>query len=125
MAQKKIKVHRKGYWRKGYVRKDGTRVKRTWVPSSTFLVADKGLPGRGPKTIRIRSEGALGGSGYAEKSLEKRHAALRRSVKRSGYARTARRLLAVRNLGVRTMSAHDRRVFEQDQAWLKKTYGSK
>ena len=125
MARKKIRVRRKGYWRKAYTRSDGARVKKTWVPPTTFEIKDRGRPGRGPKTIKIKSEGALGGPGYAEKSAVKRHAALRRSVKRDGYARTARRLAAIRGLGKRTMSQHDRQIFERDQRWLKKTFGKK
>lgn len=123
MARKKLKVRRKGYWRKAYTRSDGVRVKRTWVPATTFMVADRGKPGRGPKTIKIRSEGALGGPGYAEKSARARHAELRKSVRRDGYARTARRIAAIRGLGKRTMSRKDLQTFEADQKWLRDQYG--
>lgn len=125
MARRKIRVKRKGYWRKGYTRADGTRVKRTWVPPTTFAVADRGRPGRGPKVIRIRKEGALGGSGYAEKSAQARRRILSRSVRNSSYATTARRVAALRGFGKRTMSAHDLRVLKQDQEWLKRKYGSR
>ena len=46
----KIKVTRKGYIRKAYVRKDGTKVKSSKVPAYTFMVRDRGKPGRTPKS---------------------------------------------------------------------------
>ncbi len=44
----KIRVHRKGY-----TRKDGTRVKPT-----TFLIKDRGRKGHGPKLIQVK-KGAM------------------------------------------------------------------
>ncbi len=44
----KIRVHRKGY-----TRKDGTRVKPT-----TFLIKDRGKKGHGPKLIKVK-KGAM------------------------------------------------------------------
>lgn len=125
MARKELKVRRKGYWRKAYTRSDGVRVKRTWVPATTFAVKDRGKKGWGPKTIKIRDEGALGGPGYTHKMARQRHAALRRSVKRDGYAATARRIAAVRGLGKRTMSKRDLEIFERDQYWLRRQFGKK
>lgn len=48
----RIRVKRKGYWRKAYTRKDGVKVKRSWVPATTFMVKDVGAPGRTPKAKR-------------------------------------------------------------------------
>jgi len=48
---RKLTIKRKGYWRKGYTRKDGTKVKRTWVPASSYKIRDIGAPGRGKKVI--------------------------------------------------------------------------
>lgn len=115
----KITVRRKGYTRKAYTRKDGTRVKATRVKGSTFQIEDRGKPGRGPKTIQIKHKGALGGSGYAHKSATTRHRLLAASVRRDGYAETARRLNALRVFGSRTMSAETRRNLAADMKWLK------
>ncbi len=125
MARKKIRVKRKGHWRKAYTTSTGKRVSRKWIPPTTYMIADRGRPGRGPATIKIKKEGALGGPGYAEKSAARRHTLLRRSVRRSGYDTTAARIAAVRGLGKRTMSKHDLKIFARDQRWLKREFGKK
>jgi hypothetical protein len=104
--------------RKAYTRKDGTRVKAT-----TYKIEDRGRRGRGPDTIKIRSEGALGGSGYTKKSATERHRLLRASVRESGYATTARRVSALRGLGKRTMTKTELMHLERDQRWLKREFG--
>lgn len=51
--------HKKGYWRKAYTRKDGTRVKKSWVPSTKFTAQRRGQ-GRGIKTLPTpKRKGAL------------------------------------------------------------------
>jgi len=47
---RKITVRKEGYWRKAYTRRDGTKVKRAWVPKTTYKMVDKGAPGRTPKS---------------------------------------------------------------------------
>ncbi len=48
-----LRVKRKAYKRKAYRRKDGTVVKSSKVGRSTFMVADRGKPGRTPKSKRF------------------------------------------------------------------------
>ena len=96
-----------------------------WVKSCTFKIKDRGRKGRGPETIKIKKEGALGGPGYTSKTAGQRHLALRRSVNRDGFATTSRRIAALRGLGKKTMSKKDLQVLERDQRWLTRTYGSK
>jgi hypothetical protein len=50
-----LRVSRPGYYRKPYTRSDGTRVAGAHVKGSTFKVKDRGMPGRGPKTIPTRT----------------------------------------------------------------------
>jgi hypothetical protein len=84
------KTKRGYYWRKGYTRSDGTRVKGTWVR----------LPGRGRSRGRktggpysrakgykpwITREGKLGGAGFLEKSASAQHKLLDKCVKKYGY----------------------------------------
>lgn len=99
--------------RKGYTRKDGTKVK-----GSTFKIKDRGKPGRSPNKIKLKS-GGLGGEGYAEKAERTRHSLLNKSIKRDGYATTMRRITALRNLGSRTMSKKDLATLKRDQNWLR------
>ncbi len=46
-------VKRKSYHRKGYTRKDGTRVAPADVPSASFKVRDRGAEGRTPESKRF------------------------------------------------------------------------
>lgn len=117
---KKLTIRRKAYRRKGYRRKDGTWVKGSKVKASTFQISDRGRPGRGPKSIQIQKEGALGGPGYTDQSVRDRHLALSRSMAQSGYATTMWRLNAIHSYGKRTMSPTKLRRLERDIAWLKK-----
>jgi hypothetical protein len=66
---KKLRVqrkgyHRKGYHRKAYTRKNGTKVKAAnvkacYVPPSTYLIKDRGAPGRGKKVLPKLRPGAM------------------------------------------------------------------
>lgn len=114
MPRKKLTVKRKGY-----TRKDGTKVKAT-----TYKVADRGKKGRGPKDIKLKS-GGLGGTGYLKRSTMGRKQKLGASVNRDGYATTMRRLTALGNLGTRTMTDAQRRKINADKRWLKKKHGGK
>lgn len=106
--------------RKAYTRKDGTRVKAT-----TYKMKDRGAKGRGPKSIKIKKEGALGGAGYLKQSATERHKDLRRSVRSSSYATTARRVAALRGFLKRTGTKVERSKLESDQNWLRKEYSKK
>ena len=45
-------IKRKAYHRKGYTRKDGTKVKASDIPATTFRIGDTGALGRTPKSKR-------------------------------------------------------------------------
>src|SRR5579875_399808 len=96
---KRIRVHRKGYHRKGYERKaftehrDGhvirepaTHVSPTYVPPTSYLERDRGLPGHGPQSLppMVHHERLTNLGYHASKSEEERHKALHEAVKRYG-----------------------------------------
>lgn len=64
--------------RKAYIKKDGTKVK-----SSTFLIKDRGLHGRGPKIITMTKPGLLG-TGFFSKSVAEQHRILKRAAVKYG-----------------------------------------
>ncbi|MFL6483711.1 MAG: hypothetical protein ACJ70Z_03215 [Nitrososphaera sp.] len=72
----KITVHRKGHTRKPFTSKRGNKkikkvkVSKTRVKPSTFKTTDRGKRGRGPKVIPPLEEGALGGSGFFDRSSD-------------------------------------------------------
>jgi len=112
--------------RKGYTRKDGTRVKAT-----TFLVKDRGAPGRRARGAKagpfkdekpwIGREGGLGGPGYTHKSERARREILRRKVARDGYRTVLGRVMVLeRNTGI---SSEARRRLEADREFLKRNFG--
>jgi hypothetical protein len=111
----KLKVRRKGY-----TRADGSKVKGT-----SYCADDRGKPGRGPKTIPTPRKGALGGSGYTERSEQSRHRLLSKHVREYGYASTISSLQSRINLGRNTMSKRALRVFEKDKQWVQDKYGDK
>ena len=68
---KTIRIRRKGYKRKGYTAtRRGKKVKvgPARIKPSTFKVRDRGKAGRGPKVVPPLEEGALGGSGFFDRS---------------------------------------------------------
>jgi hypothetical protein len=82
--------------RKGYTRKDGTKVK-----ASTFKITDRGKPGRGPKTLPPISKSpkdSLGRYGYkVSLSFTKRKEALHDAIKGLGFRQVIARLNLIRN----------------------------
>jgi hypothetical protein len=72
----KLTVHRKGHTRKPFTSKRGgkktkkVKVRKTWVKPSTFKTRDRGKRGRGPKVVPPLEEGALGGSGFFDRSSD-------------------------------------------------------
>lgn len=102
--------------RRGYRRKDGTRVKAT-----TFRIEDRGRKGRGPKVVGV-GQGGLGGPGYAARKQGSRRRILASVVRDEGYATAVRRLNALRVLGKRTMSPSVRRRLKADMDWLRRRH---
>ncbi|MBW2672007.1 MAG: hypothetical protein JRD89_01160 [Deltaproteobacteria bacterium] len=124
----KIRVRRKGYWRRGYVRKDGVRVKRCYVPPATFLIRDRGKPGRGRRVIGRMEPGELRKHGYAiNKSARARRLALGKAIREDGAATVWRRLHAQvilrKNARRGSAQARARARFEADRDWVAKKYG--
>jgi hypothetical protein len=68
----KLTVRRKGHTRKAFTAKRGggkkVKVAKTRIKPSTFKISDRGKPGRGPKVVPPLKEGALGGSGFFNRS---------------------------------------------------------
>lgn len=64
--------------RRAYTTKKGRMVK-----SSTFLIRDRGLPGRGPKLIPIKRSGLLG-VGFFSKSVAEQHRILKGAARKYG-----------------------------------------
>lgn len=92
--------------RKGYKRRDGTRVSPT-----TFAIKNRGLPGRGPKLFTLR-KGGLTEFGYRVKDpLQIRHVALSRAISQGVPSLTlSRRLGALATLLKRTSPQSSRRL---------------
>lgn len=75
-------IHRKAYVRKAYVRSDGSKVKATHVPASTFKVKDRGKKGRTPKSHRWATFKAETGWKKEQKSTTRRKNVLASTSKR-------------------------------------------
>ena len=89
-----LTVHRRAYNRKAYTRKDGVRVKASYVPPATYQIVDRGAVGRGQKLFEVK-KGLLTRLGYhTAKSDGERHAILQRAVDRYGATRVWRMLNA-------------------------------
>jgi hypothetical protein len=125
---RELTVRRKPYHRKGYTRKDGTYVKPSHVPASTFKVKDRGLPGRGKAVIKHMKAGALSKYGYSTKKPEAaRHLALGKAIKASSSGKVFQRLHAQvilrQNAKPDSKEEKTRKKFEADRAWVSSTYG--
>lgn len=96
----KGKILKRGYKRMAYTKKDGTKVKATYV--NVTCVSDKGLPGKISskfKVIKIKNNDALGKYGYETKySSEKRFKALIKAASVYSYSTVVRRINAIRIL---------------------------
>ena len=91
---------RKGYVRSSFVRKDGTKVQGSKVP--TVCIPDRGSKGRAwklkNKTLGIGKlkKGDLTKFGYSAKSPERtRHSAIKKAVKKTGAITIERKLNAL------------------------------
>lgn len=123
MTRKKLTVHREGYWRKSHIRTLPSgrrrRVKRSWIPKTSYKTMDRGAPGRTPESEQwFEPEGSLYGWHKGQGDTT-RHRALEISVREDGYATTIRRLNALRN--VSTDRETDQKT-KKDMEWLRKKY---
>lgn len=86
-------------------------------------VKDTGLPGKGTQTISPLRKGELSKYGYSmRENEEKRHTALRESVKEYGALGVYRKLDAIAKLTSRTIPEASK-VYEKDRDWVKKKFG--
>lgn len=107
--------------RKGYIKKDGTKVKST-------CIRDLGKPGKGKKTLPKLKPGELSKHGYSlSKPMKERRRALMKASKRSGKVSkkkmlsNARRLVVLKNYTQRSNpSAHKK--YASDSKWLLNEY---
>ncbi len=104
--------------RKGYTRKDGTKVK-----GSTFCIKDQGKPGRGPDLVPEIKEGTLGGPGYTKKKAAARHRLLSTCVKKYGYEKCLGKLNYLGVVGKNTWPKSRLAKIDADRNWLVKKYG--
>jgi len=96
----KGKILREGYERKEYVKKSGSRVPATKVPSA--CVKDQGKPGKTPIEQRVIPKlvkGEVSQFGYSTKDAKmKRQKALVKAVKELGKSAIQKHMVAVRTL---------------------------
>lgn len=89
---------RKGYHKKSYVKKDGTRIKNTNI--DPVCVKNKGLPGKlvkEAKTIHIDEKNSFEPFGYkTNNNNTNRSRSLLEAVKELSYATVLRKLVALR-----------------------------
>lgn len=114
--------------RKGYTRKDGTRVRAT-----TFKIKDPGKPGktsRGAKAGPHRDElpwigveGGLGGPGFLSRPDAKRHTILREKVSKDGYRTVLGRLAVLERSS--TISLAKRAKAKKDREFLVRNFGGR
>ncbi len=94
------KIERVGYHKKGYTRKDGSKVKGSFVPKK--CIKNLGLPGKvapAAKVIPPLHQGDLTSLGYhAHLNENSRFKALKKAVKKYGYKSTISKINAIRNL---------------------------
>ena len=107
----KLRIHRKGYTRKGGVR----------VAPANFMIRDRGLPGRGKRFFTLR-EGRLTKYGYVTSAPSlTRHAALNKAVRAYGPLTVFKMLNALYVLNTRT-SPTTSRIAKSDRNWVKAGY---
>jgi len=109
-------------WRKGYTRKDGTRVKGA-------CIIDRGAPGKGPKVLPKLRKGRLDqfiaknlNKPYTDLSAAQRHSALKRAVSKLG-APTVVRMLNAPAIYLKRTAPVKAAVFNADKKWVMKTFG--
>jgi hypothetical protein len=97
MSCKPGQIRRNSYKKGSYTKKDGTKVKASYVPSG--CVQDRGKPGKGPKILPPVSKNiSLSKYGYhLNKPVAERQAALRKASKALATLEVERRLNLIRN----------------------------
>lgn len=107
--------------RKSYVRRSPSG-RRSRVKSA--CIVDRGLPGKGPKTLPIPERGVLSQFGYSGvKDIPdyKRHSALKRAVDAYGYRKTIGHLVLIANF-TRNSDPAAYAIFKNDQQYLSNLY---
>lgn len=107
-----ITVHRRGY-----TRKEGTRVKGT-----TYRMKDRGKPGKGPKLFSVK-KGKLAPY-HTNMPAKLRHQILKRKIKKYGALSVFRSLNAQVVFRKREKS-RAKEVFKKDRDWVKKNFLNK
>lgn len=117
----KGQIIRKGYWRKGYTKSNGTYVKRVYIKPS--CVPDKGKPGKTPASKKVLPKprkNALGKYGYTLSKLAgDRRVALRKAVDTESYATIIRRINLIANY-TKNSDPKSHRKYRLDIAWIQK-----
>ena len=95
----KLTIRRKGYTRKAFAAKRGggkkVKVTKARVKPSTFKTSDRGKPGRGPKVVPPLEEGALGGSGFFNRSNDEQEQIVFNRAKEMGERKVIGELRAL------------------------------
>ncbi len=114
----KLTVRRKGHTRKAFASKrDGkkgktVKVAKTRVKPSTFKISDRGKPGRGPKVVPPLEEGALGGSGFFDRSNDEQEQIVFNRAKEVGERKVVGELRALQVFFKTTDPQKSRRALE-------------
>ncbi len=91
---------RKGYVKKSFTKKNGTKVPKSYVDPT--CVKNTGLPGKTAKSssvIKLTHEGSLKKYGYSTKeTASKRHNALLKAAKNYSYSKVIEKLVALKTL---------------------------
>ena len=113
---------RRGYVRKSYTKKNGSKVPKTYVDPT--CVKNTGLPGKTAKSsrvIKITHEGSLKKFGYSTKeSTAKRHNALLKAAKNYSYSKVIEKLVALRTLSKKSDPSVSKKVsvdIKEMQKW--------
>ena len=108
----------KGHYKKGYTRKDGRKVKKTYV--KPYCKKDIGNKGKGPYTLpEIKDEDVLGQFGYSLKcSFEKRKKSILKAINKFDSLRILRRLVLIRNYSKSHKKNYDK--YTKDIEYIKK-----
>ncbi|MDQ3873801.1 MAG: hypothetical protein M3258_09360 [Thermoproteota archaeon] len=115
MGKSTINVRRKGYKRKSYTAKRGSKkvkVSATRVKPSTFKTRDRGKAGRGPKVVPPLEEGALGGQGFFDRPNEEQERIVFERSKEMGERKVVGELRALQVFFKRTDSDKSKRALE-------------
>lgn len=116
----KLRVHKKGYHRKGFTAHRDHHVyhvKPTTVPASSFEITDRGARGRGAKVVTIKHKGELGGHDFFSKSVHARHATYRKLAEKKGEKHVVGQLRAIQVFNKRVNPELSRKAYE-DSHWV-------